>query len=250
MGVPVAVRGAKRWALVWGGLVLGAAVVLGVVVTKPWSAHSDHVCCALPPDTSAIEDVPERWQAAVADGDVPAAWGMLTPEAQRRYGSQHGLEAALDDLRPSSRAAATWWLTNSYTQGRGTPSRFFYLLVEDESLRPVRAVIVHSRADGTPDGRIDPDVPATVRIQEPASRAVVGPRPRMRSATGVPPSYTVVQSENIVRGAVGSTREADGRDAPFSHAGPLRPGPALIVAVRYDGRYAYGAVRVTVRRDA
>ncbi|GAA4136530.1 hypothetical protein GCM10022416_20360 [Actinomadura keratinilytica] len=248
MGVPV---GAKRWALVLGGLLLGAAVVLTVVVTKPWSAHSDHVCCQLPPDTSAIEDVPEQWQKAVADGDVPAAWGMLTPEAQRRYGTRHALAAALDDLKPSSHAAAAWQLIASATQGRGTPSRFLYLLVENNSLRPVRAVVVHSRADGTPDGRIDPDVPATVRIQEPADRAVVAPRPRMRSATEVPPGYTAVQAGHIVRGAVGAIREADGRDAPFTHAGPsLRPGPALIVAVRDDGRYTYGTVRLTVRRNA
>ncbi|WP_285495654.1 hypothetical protein [Actinomadura sp. NBRC 104425] len=243
--------GAKRWALVVGGLVLGAAVVLTVVVTKPWSAHSDHVCCQLPPDTSAIEDVPERWQAAVADGDVATAWGMLTPEAQRRYGTRHALAAALDDLKPSPRAAASWQLIASSTQGRGTPGRFLYLLVEDDSLRPVRAVVVHSRADGTPDGRIDPDVPATVRIQEPADRAVVGLRPRMRSATGIPPAYTAVQAGRIVRGAVGAIREADGHDAPFTPAGPsLRPGPALIVAVQDDDRYTYGTVRVTVRRDA
>jgi hypothetical protein len=135
------------------------------------------------------------------------------------------------------------------SQGRGTPSEFFYLLVEDKTLRPVGAIVVHSLANGSQDGRVDPEVAATVRILEPAPRATVSTQPRMRSAVGSPPSYIAVQASGQQLGGVGAIRDADGFDAPFAASEQVKPGPTLIVAVDDDGKghYAYGSVQVTVR---
>ena len=246
-GVRRAVLG-RRWLL--GAILAGAVAVAGavaaavVVLAEP--ARPRECGCALPPDTSGISGVPRAWQAAVARRDAGTAWRLLTPEAQRRYGSVKGLRGALPRLAPDPRGSAGWRLVRQVTQGRGTPSRFLYLLVEKRSLRPAGAVVVHSMADGSADGRVDPAPAATVRILEPAARATVDARPRLRAATGNPPAYVVLRRDGETLGAVGSIRGADGWDTPFHKA--LKPGPALIVAVEADGgRLAYGSVRVTIR---
>lgn len=247
MSVPA--PGVRRRGFVWLGLtaVLAAlAVAVAVVVLKSDPAPPPHVCCAPPPQTSGIDGVPQQWRTAVAHGDAQAAWSLLTPEAQRRYRSVSGLRAALTGLKARPRGAATWRRLDGITQGRGTPSAFFYMLIEDRTLRPVSAVVVHSLATGAHDGRVDPGVAGTVRILEPAARATVGTRPRIRVATSSPPGYVAVQASGQIFGARGAIRGADGLDAPFDEA--MKPGPALIVAVvGGSGRFTYGSVRVTVR---
>jgi hypothetical protein len=235
----------------WPVLVLviaALAVVAAVVISSPPtpSPPKPNVCCKLPPVTSGIEDVPGRWQHAVARRDAQAAWTLLTPEAQRRYGSVARLRPALARLTPDHGGPATWRLIDSITQGSGTPSAFLYLLIEDRTLRPMGAVVVHSMADGSHDGRIDPGAADTVHIREPAAHATVDSRPRMRTATGSPPAYVAVQAGGQTHGAVGAIRGADGLDSPFDEA--LKSGPALIVAVDVDGEdhFAYGSVPVTV----
>lgn len=226
-------------------VVAGAAVTVVTVLDEP---ARPHICgCKPPPDTSGIEGVPRGWQDAAAHRDAGKAWRLLTPESQRRYGSPRGLRAALARIAPDPHGPAKWTLVDRITQGRGTPSAFLYLLVEKRTLRPAGAVVVHSRADGSADGRVDPAPAATVRILEPAARAKLDARPAMRAATGRPPAYVAVQAGGVTFGAVGEIRRPDGRDEPFDE--PLRPGPALIVAVESgaDGRFAYGSVRVTVR---
>jgi hypothetical protein len=246
MSVPIPAP--KRRGFVWTGLGAALAVLIAlvaVVVFRPRPAPPP--CCALPPDTTAIRGVPRQWQTAVAHGDTQSAWDLLTPEAQRRYGSPGGLRTALAALTPHPRGAATWRQIVQSSQGRGTPSEFFYVLIENRSLRPVGAVVVHSAAAGAPDGRVDPEVAATVRILEPVPRATVGTRPRMRVATDSPLAYAVVQASGQTLGSRGSIRDTAGLDAPFDE--PVKPGPALIIAVDYDdkGHFTYGSVRVTVR---
>ncbi|WP_433462228.1 hypothetical protein [Spirillospora sp. CA-128828] len=77
-------------------------------------------CCKLPPDTSAVEDVPRKWQAVLGQGDVRSAWELLTPQAQRRYGSADGLRAAMTRLDMRPKGPATWRQITSTTNGRGT----------------------------------------------------------------------------------------------------------------------------------
>ncbi|WP_131732929.1 hypothetical protein [Actinomadura formosensis] len=236
-------------------IVVVVVVLIGLAVGAAAWLHSGRSlddsdpCCRLPPDTSAIRDVPRRWQTALAQGDVRAAWDLLTPQAQRRYGSADGLRAALPRLTMHPEGPATWRQVAETTQGRGTPSAFFYLLVEDRTLRPVGAVVAHSVADGSHDGRIAPEVAATMQILSPASRATVGTRPRIHVATDSPPTYVAVQAGRQAVGAVGAIRGTDGFDAPFPDPGTaVRPGPTLIVAVAKDnGRFSYGSVLVTVR---
>ncbi|MEU9843837.1 hypothetical protein AB0C69_32035 [Actinomadura sp. NPDC048032] len=224
-----------------------AGAVVAVVVVLDAPVRHRECGCRLPPVTSGIDGVPREWQAAVARRDAGTAWRLLTPEAQRRYGSVKGLRGALARLAPASHGPAGWRLVHTVTQGSGTPSTFLYLLVEKRNLRPDGAVVVHSMADGSADGRVDPAPAATVRILRPAARATVDVRPRLRAATGLPPAYAVVRRDGETQGAVGSIRDADGWDAPFHEA--LGPGPALIVAVAAHGggRLAYGSVRVTIR---
>lgn len=239
-------RGRLPWVIAAVLIVVAGAVV--TVVTVLDEPARPHICsCKPPPDTSGLERVPRAWQEAAAHRDAQAAWRLLTPEAQRRYGSPRGLRTKLARLAPDPRAPAKWTLVDEITQGRGTPSAFLYLLVEKRTLRPAGAVVVHSRADGSADGRVDPVPGATVRILEPAARAKLDARPTMRAATGSPPAYVAVQADGLTHGTVGAIRRPDGRDETFSE--PLRPGPALIVAVEVgaDGRFAYGSVRVTIR---
>ncbi|QKG23241.1 hypothetical protein [Actinomadura verrucosospora] len=226
-------------------VVAGIAVLLVAVLDEPARPH--YCSCRPPPDTSAVEQVPRDWQAAAAHRDAQAAWRLLTPEAQRRYGTPGRLRSALARIAPDPRGPAEWRLVDTVTQGRGTPSTFLYLLVEKRTLRPAGAVVVHSMAAGAADGRVDPAPAATVRIVEPAAHAKLGDRPPMRAATADPPVYVAVQAGRVTFGTAGAIRGPDGRDAPFTE--PLRPGPTLIVAVRNDGngRFAYGSVRVTIR---
>ncbi|MFB9834261.1 hypothetical protein [Actinoallomurus acaciae] len=247
MSVPS--RSFRRRRFLWPvlGLVVAASAVAGVAAARSSPAPPRPVCCKSPPVTSGIEDVPRRWEHAVARRDARAAWALLTPEAQRRYGSVDGLRAALAGLTPGHGGPATWRLIDTLTQGSHTPSAFLYLLIEDGTLRPRGAVVVHSMADGAHDGRVDPGVADTVRIREPAAHATVSGRPRMRTATGSPPAYVAVQAGGQTHGSVGAIRGADGMDSPFDEA--LKPGPTLVVAVDVEGgdHFAYGSVPVTVR---
>ncbi|MEU9019509.1 hypothetical protein [Actinomadura sp. NPDC048394] len=240
-------RGRLAWVIAAALAVVAAAVVTVVAVLD--EPARPHICgCKPPPDTGGIEGVLRGWQDAAAHRDVQDAWRLLTPEAQRRYGTPQRLRPELPRIAPAPRAPARWTLIDEITQGRGTPSEFLYLLVEKRTLRPAGAVVVHSLADGAVDGRIDPMPAATVRILEPEARTKVGARPLMRAATSSPPAYVAVQAGGVAHGSVGGTRRPDGRDDPFGE--PLRPGAALIVAVQTDGNghFAYGTVRVTVRR--
>ncbi|MFD0540514.1 hypothetical protein ACFQY7_48645 [Actinomadura luteofluorescens] len=232
---------------VLAGAVAVAGAVVAVVAAFDAPVRPRECGCRPPPVTSGISGVPREWQAAVARRDAGTAWRLLTPEAQRRYGSVKGLRGALARLALDSHGPSGWRLVNTDTQGSGTPSTFLYLLVEKRNLRLAGAVVVHSIADGSADGRVDPVPAATVRILEPAARATVGVRPRLRAAAGSPPAYAVVRRDGEIQGGVGSIRDADGWDTPFYDA--LKPGPALIVAVEEDGggRLAYGSVRVTIR---
>ncbi|MER6809735.1 hypothetical protein ABT299_10680 [Spirillospora sp. NPDC000708] len=239
-------RGRLPWVIAAVLIVVAGAVVTVVAVLD--EPARTHICgCKPPPDTSGLDRVPRDWQEAAAHRDAQAAWRLLTPEAQRRYGSPRGLRTKLGRLAPDPHGSAKWTLVDEITQGRGTPSAFLYLLVEKRTLRPAGAVVVHSRADGSADGRIDPVAGATVRILEPAARAKLDARPAMRVATGRPLAYVAVQPGGLTHGTVGAIRGPDGRDEAFHE--PLRPGPALIVAVQADadGRFAYGSVRVTIR---
>lgn len=244
MSVPRPAPGRRRFLWPVLGLVIAALAVVVVAATRSSPAPPKPVCCKPPPVTSGIEDVPRRWQHAVARRDAQAAWTLLTPEAQRRYGSVDGLRSALARLTPGHGGPATWRLIDSVTQGSHTPSAFLYLLIEDRTLRPMGAVVVHSMADGAHDGRIDPGAADTVHIREPAAHATVDSRPRMRTATGSPPAYVAVQAGGQTHGAGGAIRGADGMDSPFDEA--LKPGPTLIVAVDVEDHFAYGSVLVTV----
>jgi hypothetical protein len=223
------------------------AVAVVAVMARPHPAPSEHPCCKPPPNTIAVRKVPPQWRTAAAHRNTEAAWDLLTPEAQRRYGSVGALRVALAGLAPHPRGPATWHLVDQITQGGGTPSEFLYMLIENKSLRPVCAIVVHSMANGSHDGRVDPEVATTTKILEPAPHATVSAQPRIRTATGSPPDYVAVQAGGQILGAVGAIRDGNGVDAPFEEA--LKPGPALIIAVDFDGKthFAYGSVRVTVR---
>ncbi|WP_168221064.1 hypothetical protein [Actinomadura sp. WMMA1423] len=237
---------ARRWLLCAVLAVAVAGVIVAVVIVLYGSDRPRECGCKPPPDTSGISGVPREWRTAVARRDAAAAWRLLTPEAQRRYGSVKGLHGALARLALDAHGPADWRLLQVETQGRGTPSLYLYLLVEKRNLRAVGAVTVHTMADGSADGRVDPVPAATVRILEPAEGTTVDERPRLRAATASPLAYAVIRRTSETRGAVGSIRAPDGRDAPFYEA--LEPGPALIVAVDDSGgRLAYGGVRVTIR---
>ncbi|MBO2456002.1 hypothetical protein [Actinomadura violacea] len=226
-------------------VVAAAAVLVVAVLDEPARPH--YCSCKPPPDTSAVKEVPRDWQAAAKHRDAAAAWRLLTPDAQRRYGTPGRLRAALARIAPDPRGPAEWRLVDMVTQGRGTPSAFLYLLVEKRTLRPAGAVVVHSMAAGGADGRVDPAPAATVRILEPAAHAKLGDRPPMRAATADPPEYVAVQAGRLTSGTAGAIRGPDGRDKPFFE--PLHPGPTLIVAVQSDGngRFTWGSVKVTIR---
>jgi hypothetical protein len=246
------VRGSvfRRHRLLW--LVLAAlAASTGVVVaivTNLEASPRGHMCgCKLPPVTTGIAGVPHDWQTALAHRDVQAAWRLLTPEAQRRYASPKGLRTALAGLAPDPHGRAEWRMIDERSQGRDTPSDFFYILIEKRTLRPAGAIVVHTMATGAADGRVDPTPTATVHILEPAAHTTLGRRPRMRAATSSPPEYVAVRAGGQTVGAAGAIRGTDSRDDPFDEA--LQPGPTLIVAVESDTakHFTYGSVRVTIR---
>jgi hypothetical protein len=214
----------------------GVVVVAGVTVAVVGSLAPRSCGCARPPVLAGVAGTPRRWAQAVTGGQVDVAWRLLTPAAQHRYRDVAGLRAALPDLAASLTAtrAADWYVVAVRTGGAGTDTSLVEALVDD-GLRLVDAIVVQTRADGSDDGRVDPDTVPGLRIAEPAAGADVGSRPRLRVQGGPGdgsdrPDYAAVGADRTVRrGAVGAIRAGDGFDEPFRDA-DLPAGPTLIVA--------------------
>jgi hypothetical protein len=238
----------RRWPVLAGvaGLAVLAATV-AVVLSLP--GDPPRTCrCDRPPVLSGVSGVPARWAADVSDGDAPAAWVLLTPRARARYRDVAGLRAALPRLAPVGSGRGAWIADTAapVTQGQGTPTQVLYLLIGSSGMLR-DAIVNHTMANGSADGRVDPDV-TVFKMLAPAPGSVVGPHPQLQVGLAQPPRYAAIRSGVLVEGGTG-IRNSSGYDEPFPFSGPgLAPGRTLIVATQYQsGRWSYGAVTVTVR---
>jgi hypothetical protein len=245
----------RSWAVAAGALTVAAVAAVSwvaVEVSRPESGCG----CAIPPQVEHLPATAGRWLDAVRSGDAPAAWAMLTPDAQRRHGDVDRFRAELPELASRfGTAAGRWQEVDLRTQGAGTPTDLFLVRVtgRDGVAAAPAGLVVHSRATLDDPGRIDPDLGEPVRVSAadpgaafslPGTVRVANPDGRDMDFLGVP----LAAPPERARLDLAPVRDlGDGTYRIDANAQPELSGAGLLVVTvkRPDGRHAFGAVPAT-----
>jgi hypothetical protein len=245
----------RKWWMVAAGAVVAAALAwTAVEALRP----EEGCACAVPPQLDHVPGTADRWLTAVQTGDAPAAWSLLTRDAQRRHGDVDRLRAELPALAErfgSTGTAGRWQEVDTRTQGMNTPSRVFLIRVtiRDGVPAAVAGLVIHSNATREDPGRIDPDLGEPIQfgtadpsapLTLPGQVRVANPDGKYLEFLGVPvaaPAERVWLGLSPVKNLGGGVYQIDSA----GHQALTGAGLLIAIVQRPDGRFAFGAAPVS-----